>query len=166
MKEVRHPLPKARRSQLVRKELGGEMLVYDRDSDKAHCLNATAARVWAHCNGRTTVTEMARLLEDEMKAPVADEVVWFALEQLRKSSLLQEPWSRPAQVAQMSRRVMVRRLGIAAAVTVPLVTSIIAPTAAAAATCTLGQPGATCVNNGDCCSNSCVDNGRGVFQCT
>jgi coenzyme PQQ synthesis protein D (PqqD) len=142
------------------------MLVYDRNNDQAHCLNATAALVWAHCDGQTTVAEMARLLEDEMKTRVADEVVWFALEQLRKSHLLQESRAIPAQVDQMSRRVMVRRLGIAAAVTVPLVTSIIAPTAAAAATCVLGQPGATCVNNGDCCSNSCVDNGRGFFQCT
>jgi hypothetical protein len=166
MNGIHHPLPKARRNQLVRKELGREMLVYDRNSDEAHCLNATAARVWAHCDGRTTVAEMARLLEDEMKTPVADEIVWFALEQLRKSHLLQGSWSTPEQVEQMSRRVMVRRLGIAAAVTVPLVTSIIAPTAVAAATCILGQPGATCVNDGDCCSNSCVDNGRGVFQCT
>jgi hypothetical protein len=166
MKEVDQPLPKARRNQLVRKELGREMLVYDRDSDQAHCLNATAARVWAHCDGRTTVAEMAQLLEDEMKTTVADEVVWFALEQLRRSRLLQEPWARPAQVEQMSRRVMVRRLGIAAAVTVPLVTSIIAPTAVAAATCILAQAGAPCVNNGDCCSDSCVDNGRGFFQCT
>ncbi len=142
------------------------MLVYDRASDAAHCLNPTAARVWAHCDGRTTVAEMAQLLEDELKTPVTDEVVWFALAQLRKSQLLEEPWATLAQVEQMSRRVMVRRLGIAAAVTVPLVTSIIAPSAAAAATCTLGQPGATCVTNGDCCSNSCVDNGRGVFQCT
>jgi Coenzyme PQQ synthesis protein D (PqqD) len=62
-----HPLPKARRNQLVRKELGGEMLVYDRNSDEAHCLNATAARVWAHCDGRITVAEMAQLLEEEMK---------------------------------------------------------------------------------------------------
>src|SRR5216684_7882280 len=90
------PLPKARRNQLVRKELGGEMLVYDRNSDEAHCLNATAARVWAHCDGLTTVAEMAQLLEEEMKTPVADEVVWFALEQLTKSSLLQEPWVTPA----------------------------------------------------------------------
>src|SRR6266852_8658234 len=116
------PLPKARRNQLVRKELGGEMLVYDRNNDEAHCLNATAARVWAHCDGRTTVAEMAQLLEDEMKTPVADEVVWFALEQLRKARLLQEPlmqepMSRPVQMRQMSRRVLVRRLGIAAAVT-------------------------------------------------
>ena len=166
MKEVQHPLPMARRNQLVRKELGREMLVYDRNSDEAHCLNATAALVWAHCDGLTTVAEMARLLEDEMKTPVADEVVWFALEQLRKSRLLQESWARPAQMEQMSRRVMIRRLGIAAAVTVPLVTSIIAPTAAAAATCFLGQSGTPCVNNSDCCSNSCVDNGRSGFECT
>ena len=104
MNEVHQPLPRARRNQLVRKELGGEMLVYDQNSDEAHCLNATAARVWAHCDGRTTIAEMVRLLEDEMKTPVADEVVWFALEQLGKSQLLQESWRRPAQMQQMSRR--------------------------------------------------------------
>jgi hypothetical protein len=158
-----HPLPKARRNQLVRKELGGEMLVYDRNSDEAHCLNATAARVWAHCDGRTTVAEMARLLEEEMKTPVADEVVWLALEQLRKSRLLQESWPTPAHLGQMSRRVMVRRLGIAAAVIVPLVTSIMAPTAVAAASCL--PSGTTCTSDAQCCSNSCLDNGRGVFEC-
>jgi hypothetical protein len=164
MDEVDQCLPKARRRQLVRKQLGAEMLVYDQDNDEAHCLNATAAQVWAHCDGRTTISEMAGLLEDEMKAPVADEVVWLALEQLRKTRLLQEPWARP-QLESMSRRVMVRRLGIAAAVAVPLVTSIIAPTAVAAATCTIGFPGTPCVTNADCCSNNCVDNGRGGFQC-
>jgi pyrroloquinoline quinone biosynthesis protein D len=164
MNEMHDSLPKARKHQLITKELGGEMLVYDRNSDEAHCLNATAARVWAQCDGRTTVAEMAHLLEDEMKTPVAEDVVWFALEQLRKSRLLQESWAMRAPVGQMSRRVMVRRLGIAAAVTVPLVTSIMAPTAAAAATCV--HPGDLCTTNAQCCSNSCVDNGRGVFQCT
>jgi hypothetical protein len=101
-----------------------------------------------------------------MKTPVAEEVVWFALEQLRKSRLLQESWAMTAPVGQMSRRVMVRRMGIAAAVAVLLVTSIVAPAAAAAAICILGQAGAPCVNNADCCSNSCVDNGRGGFECT
>ncbi len=58
------------------------MLVYDRDRDEAHCLNATAARVWAHCGGVTTVAKMARLLSNEMRTPVAEEVVLLALEQL------------------------------------------------------------------------------------
>src|SRR5260370_35876348 len=136
MNEIHRPLPKARRNQLSRKELGREMLVYDRNSDQAHCVNVPAALVWAHCDGLTTVAEMARLLEDKMKTPVADEVVWFALEQLRKSSLLQEPWATPAQVVPMSRRVMGRRPGIAAAVSVPRVTSIIAPSAGPAVSCT------------------------------
>src|SRR5260370_7633415 len=107
---------------------------------------------------------MAQLLEDEMKTPVANEVVWFALEQLRKSRLLQESWVAPAQMEQMSRRVMVRRLGIAAAVTVPLVTSIIAPTAAAAATCV--QPGDLFTPNPQSSRNRCLANPPGLFQLT
>ncbi len=164
MKRTHQRLPKARKSQLVTREVAGDLLVYDRNSDQAHCLNPTAAMIWAHCDGTTTVAEMAQLLADKMNAPVADEVVWFALEQLRKSRLLQEPFVRPARMERMSRRVLVKRLGIAAAVTMPLVSSIVAPTAVAAATCRAN--GATCTANSQCCSNSCVDNGRGVFQCT
>jgi hypothetical protein len=163
MNRIHQQLPKARTNQLVRKELRGEMLVYDRNSDEAHCLNATAAKVWAHCDGRTTVAAMTQLLEEEMKTPVADEVVWLALDQLRKSRLLQEPWARPAQMEQISRRAMVRRLGIAAAVTVPLITSIVAPTAVAAASCR--PSGTVCTSDAQCCSGGCVDNGRGGFQC-
>ena len=164
MKRTHQRLPKARKSQLVTREVAGDVLVYDRNSDQAHCLNPTAAMIWAHCDGTTTVAEMAQLLADKMNAPVADEVVWFALEQLRKSRLLQEPFVRPARMERMSRRVLVKRLGIAAAVTMPLVSSIVAPTAVAAATCRAN--GTTCTANSQCCSNSCVDNGRGVFQCT
>jgi hypothetical protein len=157
-------LPRARKSELVLKEVAGEMLVYDRTSDKAHCLNPTAALIWAHCDGNTTVAEMTQLLASELQTPVADEVVWLALDQLGKSRLLQERWARPAGIDQMSRRALVRRLGFAATVTLPLVSSIVAPTAAAAASCL--PPSATCTKNADCCSNSCLDNGRGTFQCT
>ena len=164
MNSIHTRLPRARKNELVTREVAGEMLVYDRHSDKAHCLNSTAALVWAHCNGKTTVAEMARLLSGEMKTPVADEVVWLALTQLEKSSLLQEPWPKQAKIDQMSRRAMVKRLGIAAAVAVPLVTSIIAPTAAAAASCL--PVSAPCTTNAQCCSNNCAANGRGSFDCT
>ena len=162
--KIDQTLPKARQSQLITKEVAGEILVYDLNRDEAHCLNSTAARVWTHCDGVTTVAEMARLLTEELQTPVAHEVVSLALDQLGKSSLLQERWARPAHVDQMSRRALVKRLGIAAAVTVPLVTSIVAPRAAAAASCL--PAGTPCAANADCCSGGCVDNGRGGFECT
>lgn len=167
--KIDQTLPKARKSQLITKEVAREILVYDLNRDEAHCLNSTAARVWAHCDGVTTVREMKLLLADELQAPVADEVVWLALEQLRKARLLtepllHEPLANFAQVEQMSRRALVRRLGVAAAVTVPLVTSIVAPRAAAAASCLPAS--SPCTADAQCCSGGCVNNGRGGFECT
>lgn len=157
-------LPRARRSELVTRVVAGELLIYDRNSNEAHCLNSTAALVWANCDGQTTIAEIARLLEAEMKTPVPHEIVWFALTQLEKSSLLQEPWARPLTTNQKSRRALMKRLGVAAAVSLPLVSSIIAPTAAAAASCL--PVSAPCTANSQCCSNNCADNGRGTFNCT
>jgi hypothetical protein len=159
MNETHQLLPRACKSQLIMTEIAGELLVYDRNSNRAHCLNPTAAMVWARCDGLTTIAEMCQLLEDQMNTPVADEVVWFALDQLRDSHLLQESFARPARLQQVSRRTLMKRLGLAAALTMPLVTSIVAPTAASAATC--GASGTPCTVNSNCCSNNCVDNGRG-----
>ncbi len=164
MKRIHQTLPKARKSQLIITEAEDEVLIYDLNNDKAHCLNPTAALVWNHCDGRTTVAKMAQLLEDEMKTSVGDEVVWFALGQLRKAHLLEEPFVAPPQLGQMSRRALVKRLGVAAAVTVPFIMSITAPTAAQTASC--GASGAICTSDSQCCSNNCVDNGRGILQCT
>jgi hypothetical protein len=158
------PLPQARQNRLVRKQIAGEMLVYDLDRDRAHCLNAPAALVWSRCDGSTTVADMTKLLASELKTPLTDEVVWFALDQLRTSNLLSESRASSPQVRGMSRRVLMQRLGIAAVVSIPLVTSIVAPTAAAAATCL--PVSAPCVANSDCCSNNCADNGRGTFNCS
>jgi hypothetical protein len=157
-------LPQARKSEIVTREIGGELLVYDRSSDKAHCLNRAATLVWLHCDGHTTMAEMTQVLVSELQTPVADEVVWFALDELGKSSLLQQPWARPAKVNQISRRTLVKRLGIGAAVGVPLITSIVAPKAVAAASCL--PVSAACSADSQCCSNNCADNGRGTFNCS
>jgi hypothetical protein len=164
LNEIHERLPRARRSQLVSREVAGELLVYDRNSNQAHCLNSTAAMVWARCDGTTTISEMAQLLEAEMNVPVADQIVWLALEQLRESHLLQGPPAKSARLERMPRRVMMKRLGVTAAVTLPLVSSIVAPTAAAAATC---RPnGSPCAVDSQCCSNNCANNGRGGLDCS
>jgi hypothetical protein len=135
------------------------MLVYDRDRDKAHCLNQTAALVWKYCDGKTTVSNMAQQLgRDLLSEPVDENVIWYALDQLGKDNLLDETITPPAILMGMSRREMVRVLGIAAAVAVPLVTSIIAPTPAQAATCLTNGTG--CTSSVQCCSGLC--NGSNV----
>jgi hypothetical protein len=143
-------LPRMREHRLVIDELPDEVLVYDLDRHKAHCLNRTAAMVWRQCDGKTSPSEIARRLQRELDQPFNEDLVWLALRQLDKINLLENPIALPTQLAGMSRREMVRALGIAAAVAVPLVTSIIAPTAAEASTCL--PKGASCPGTILCCS--------------
>jgi len=146
--------PRARTEGLVIQELPDEVLVYDRERDKAHCLNQTAALVWKYCDGKSTVPTIAKRLEQDLKTETVDEkVVWYALGQLSKDHLLEETLTPPALLSGMSRRDMVRVLGLAAVVAVPVVTSIVAPTPAQAATC-LGS-GAACTGGVQCCSGIC-----------
>jgi hypothetical protein len=148
--------PQARKEGLVIQRVADEVLVYDKDRNKAHCLNETAAAVWKHCDGKTTVEEMTSLLEKQLEVPVDEAVLGFGLDQLEKAHLLEEPINRVSNGKAISRREVMRRIGVGAAVALPLVTSIIAPRAAAAANCrTAGQ---SCTGNGQCCSNSCVGN--------
>ena len=58
--------PTARRDRLIVRELENETLVYDQANDEAHCLNQTAALVWKHCDGRTTVDEIVTSLGAEL----------------------------------------------------------------------------------------------------
>ncbi len=146
--------PCARREGLVVRELPDEVLIYDRDRDKAHCLNQTAALIWKYCDGKTTVPTIARHLERDLETkPIDEKVVWFALSQLSKDHLLEDSVVPPAMLSGMTRREMVRVLGVAAVIAVPLVTSIVAPTPAQAATCL--PSGAACSSGPQCCSGSC-----------
>ncbi len=145
--------PLARQSSLVIKELDDETLVYDLESDKAHCLNKTAARVWKNCDGSASVSEIAQRLGVEASGPVDENVVWLALDQLEKFKLLEKPLDKPAAfMSGMSRRQAVRALGVAAIV-LPAVSSIYVPMAMAQGS---QLPlGACCHNPNDCQSNCC-----------
>jgi len=145
--------PVARTESLIVKEVDGETLVYDLKSDKAHCLNDTAARVWKNCDGSKNVSEIAELLSAESNSNVKDEVVWLALDQLEKFKLLEEAPAKPSFLAGMTRRQMVARLGIAA-VALPAIVSIVAPTAKAQAS--TFPPMVCCTNPNECTSNNCI----------
>src|SRR4051794_29836768 len=134
-------VPRARQEDLVIEGLGDETLVYDMRSHKAHCLNRTAAIVWNRCDGKLTVSEMAVALEKELHMPVRADVVWLALDQLGKAKLLSDRLPGSASQQAMSRRAVIRKIGLGAAIALPLVTSILAPTAAVA--------GLSCAHTGE-----------------
>ena len=144
--------PKARQDRLLLQEAGDELVVYDQDRHRAHRLNRTAALVWRHCDGKTTVTEIANLLQRELSVPADEEAVWLALDRLDRAHLLRERLTLPASAARTSRRALVRKLAMAGGLA--LVTSIVAPEAAQAATCFAfgqcnnGRIGKKCTKNG------------------
>jgi hypothetical protein len=123
-------LPAAREARLLVRELAEEVLVYDEEGHRAHCLNRTAALVWKNCDGRTPVARIAERVGAQLSAHVPEDVVWLALGQLNEFELLST--SAAATPNVMSRRKMLRRLGLAAAVSLPLITSVVSPTAAEA----------------------------------
>jgi hypothetical protein len=145
--------PLARTEQLIVKEVDDEVLVYDLKTDKAHCLNATAAQVWKYCDGEKSVTDITAALSQDSGSQVEEGVVWLALDQLQNFKLLGEIPAAPVVFAGMTRRQLVRTLGVAA-IALPAITSILSPTTAEAAS--KAPPGACCVNAGDCSSSSCV----------
>jgi Coenzyme PQQ synthesis protein D (PqqD) len=146
--------PRARTKGLVVQALPDEVLVYDLKRHKAHCLNSTAALIWKSCDGQTPLAEIVHMLAQEMNTAVPEAVVVIALQQLGRAHLLEERFHLAGGGASMSRREVMRRLGWGAAVALPLVTSIVAPTAVEAATCLPG--GAICTTSAQCCSGSCL----------
>ena len=155
---MKNPLPLARKDSLIVQALSDETLVYDRERDKAHCLNLSAALVWKHCDGNTTIPEIAQALESELKTTIDDRVVWLALDELEKNHLLQA--GGRAYAANISRRQLVRTRGLMT-VSIPVITTIVAPAPAQAAS--LLAPGACCLSGNSCQSGSCDPVGAG--QC-
>ena len=117
--------PTARKAGLVVQEVPDEVLVYDLDTNKAHCLNKTAAAVWRFCDGKSSVPEIAKFLSSEMGTKVDDDLVWLAIDQLNESSLL-EAQAEPKFQGQ-SRRDAIRKIGIASMIALPIVASLVAP---------------------------------------
>ena len=129
--------PRTRTEKLLVERMDGETLVYDLEHHRAHCLNASAALVWHHCDGRTTVSEMAVLVGRKLDMPANEDVVWMALDRLGRAHLLEERVTLPAPRSCFSRREVVRALGGAAGLTLilPALDSVVAPLAAQAASC-------------------------------
>ena len=146
-------MPKARKDRLIIKELPEETLVYDQASDNAHCLNKTAALVWNNCDGVKSVPEIQSELASKAGISVDENLVWLALEQLEKFRLLESSPPPPPSFKGINRRELMRNLGFAA-VALPAILTIAAPTAEAQGSCI--PKNGLCTPAGTPCCSTCT----------
>jgi Coenzyme PQQ synthesis protein D (PqqD) len=129
--------PKARTDQLLVQRTGQDTLVYDERTHRAHSLDARAARVWELCDGARTEPEIAHAYGE---GAAGEAVVSWTLAELEKSALLEDNGEAEARAA-LSRRALMRTVGLAA---IPVIMAITAPRARAAVS--------SCSNGGQQCS--------------
>ena len=129
-------LPKARNENIVVQDMENETLVYDLTVDKVYCLNQIAALVFSYCDGHGSF-EMLK-----QKHKLTDEIIYLALDQLRKENLLEETEDYRSPFIGTSRREVIRKAGLTSLASLPWVSSIIAPKAAMAQSiaCPPGSP--------------------------
>lgn len=152
-------LPHARRDGLVVQKLDGETLVYDLERDQAHCLNQTSALVWEQCDGKTTAGRMARLLQKQFQMQVDVDLVWLAVKQLHRFQLIEAGKKSALPARSVSRRKLLLKYA-PAALALPVIMSISAPTPAQVASC--AGNGQTCGPPPCCpgfnCDGTCFPN--------
>lgn len=162
MKQPQNPI--ARKDEIVIQEFQDEVLIFDVKSNKAHCLNQTASNVWKNCDGKNTVTDIKLLLDNQTGTDVPENLIWLAIDQLSERELLEVGFEK--KFAGQNRREVLKRIGLATVVALPIIASITAPSAAMAAACSgvvsscLGcANGTPCDVNGNMTIGSCMANG-------
>jgi hypothetical protein len=174
-------MPFRREKGLEVQKLVDEVLVYDLELHRAHGLSKMAALVWQHCDGKASLSDTARILEKELDISADPELVRFVLARLGKARLLEESSRVKSDSERYSRREFVqklKKLGLAASVMLPVVTSIVAPTPAHAQTCVpqsdcsglpnctpCANPGGSCEPQWMCCNGQCMPPGQAQNIC-
>jgi len=142
--------PVARKTGLVIQEMADEVLVYDLNTNKAHCLNQTAAKVWMACDGKTSVGDIAASFGKGSN----EDLVWLAIDQLNENDLLESQLA--SKFAGQSRRDVIKKIGLASVVAIPVIASLVAPQdALAAQSCRCTNPNQCVGPNINCPSTTC-----------
>ena len=115
-------LPQARTSELMEQNADKELLIYDLRIDKAFVLNETSKNVFKACNGKASFDEL------KLQYNYTDDLIYLALDELKKNDLMQDEYLSP--FAGMNRREVIRRVGLASMIALPVISGLVAPSAA------------------------------------
>jgi hypothetical protein len=113
------------------KRVDDELVIYDEQNHQVFHLNRAAAIVWEHCDGASSLEDLAHTLATHSELPASEELASVALQELRDAELLEGSFASVAGREFARRDVMARMAGLALAL--PAVVSLLAPTPAMAA---------------------------------
>lgn len=119
-------LPIARNSNVVVQNLNNEVLIYDLATNKVYNLNETSSLIYNACDGKTSFAELNK------KHNFTDELIFLALDQLKKENLVEQLEEYKSPFSGMSRREVIRKIGLSSLIALPVITSLVAPRAAEA----------------------------------
>lgn len=136
---------------LIAKALENELLLFESESNTAHCLNAMAAQIWTACEQQRTAAEITEFLQ--LQTPdLQEEIVFECLKRMADGGVLEV--IHPDSVS-LQRRALIRRAGLVAAALLPIaITSVVIPPAAEAASC--AQLGQACSPTHPCCPGGII----------
>lgn len=115
-------LPSARNENILVQELKNEILIYDLLTNKACCLNETSAKVFNACGNAETFESLKK------NHRFTDDLIHLSLDELKKNNLLKDEYA--SVFAGMSRREVIRKVGLASMIALPVVSGLVAPVAA------------------------------------
>jgi hypothetical protein len=144
------------RKDMIMRQLKDELVLYDPDTKRAFCLNRVASEVWALCDGKTTVEEIIDHFQKIDEPEMDRKVIYLSLRKLQRCGLLTNSSQAIEPLTFRSRRALIKKLGIAAAMALPVVTSIIVPTPAEAASPCRRSFQPCPQGNTQCCSGVCI----------
>lgn len=139
-------LPKARTSEIIEQAADKELLIYDLQINKAYALNETSKTVFKACDGKTSFAELKR------RTKYTDDLIHFALGELDSNNLLDENY-RNVHFGGLSRREVIKRVGLATMTALPIIVALAAPAAATAASLTVCQR-TNCFDGSPDCNNA------------
>lgn len=120
-------LPRAKTENLVVQNLNDGILIYNLTDNKAFCLNETSAIVYQACDGKTTFADL------QSKSGFPEDLIHLTLSELEKQGFIEMSSDYVSTLNGMSRREAVKKVGLATMIALPVVSSLVAPLAADAA---------------------------------
>ena len=113
--------------------------------------------VYQLCDGKNSIADISKLVSKKINQPLSDDLVWLALDSFKKDNLLENNEHFEINFNGLSRRQVIKKVGLASLIMLPLVTSVIAPQAAQAQSCVgLGQPCSSSLSVDNCCAGQGV----------